>query len=332
MKLLITGGTGFIGSRLALKARRDGRAVVVAGQVNTDAERARLKELEAAGVEVEEGPLQDGAYARRISAGCDLVIHLAAAQHEANVPDTYFEAVNVEATRALLEASVAAGARRFVYGSTIGVYGEASAGVLSEESPPRPVNIYGRTKLAAERVVTSYATKLPTSIVRISETYGPGDFRLLKLFRAIDRGRFFMIGPGLNRRQVIHVDDLISILLRAGEHPAAVGEIFVAAGAEIMTTREMVDRIAAALRRAPPRARAPLWPFLMLAVAMEATLKPLGIQPPLHRRRLDFFRKSFVFDTTKVRDVLGYTPVVAFADGAAETAAWYRAMGYLPAR
>jgi len=332
MKLLVTGGTGFIGSRLALNARAGGRTVVVAGQVNTDAERARLNELNGAGVEVVPGPLQDAAYARRVSAGCDLVIHLAAAQHEANVPDAHFEAVNVEGTRTLLEASLAAGVRRFVYGSTIGVYGEAADTVLTEASPPRPVNVYGRTKLAAEGVVESFSGRLPTTIVRISETYGPGDFRLLKLFKAIDRGRFFMIGKGLNRRQVIHVNDLIAILLRAGEHPAAIGQVFVAAGAEIMTTRDLVKGIAAALGRPAPRLRLPLWPFLMLAVTMELTLKPLGISPPLHRRRLDFFRKSFVFDTRKVREILGYTPVVPFREGAAETAVWYRTMGYLPAR
>jgi len=331
MTWLITGGTGFIGSRLALKARREGREVVVAGQVNTDAERARLQELQAAGIAIEQGPLQDGAYARRVSAGCEVIIHLAAAQHEANVPDSYFESVNVEGTRTLLEASVAAGVRRFVYGSTIGVYGAAGGGVLSETSMPCPANIYGRTKLAAEGVVKQFASRVPVSIVRISETYGPGDFRLLKLFRAVDRGRFMMIGPGLNRRQVIHVDDLNSILLLAGEHPAAVNQTFVAAGAEVMTTRDMVQRIAVALQRRPPRLRVPLWPFLALAVVMEITLKPLGIQPPLHRRRLDFFRKSFVFDTRKVRDVLGFTPAVEFPAGAAETAAWYREQGHLSA-
>ena len=332
MKLLITGGTGFIGSRLALRARRDGRGVVVAGQVNTDAERDRLQELQAAGVEVVQGPLQDAVYARQVSEGCDLVIHLAAAQHEANVPDSYFESVNVEGTRTLLTASIAAKVRRFVYGSTIGVYGDATEGMLDESSTPRPVNVYGRTKLAAEYVVKSFSTRIETTIVRISETYGPGDFRLLKLFRAIDRGRFFMIGSGLNRRQVIHVEDLITLLLCASEHPSAVNQIFLGAGAEIMTTRDLVERIATALGRPRPRLRLPLAPFLLLAVAMEATLKPAGIQPPLHRRRLDFFRKSFVFDTTKTRELLACTPSVPFAEGAAETAAWYRAHGYLPAR
>ncbi|MEA2727455.1 MAG: hypothetical protein QOF70_1930, partial [Acetobacteraceae bacterium] len=196
-------------------------------------------------------------------------------------------------------------------------------------TPPRPLNVYGRSKLEAEGVVASYAQALETSIVRISETYGPGDFRLLKLFRAVDRGRFFIIGAGMNQRQAIHVGDLVRGLLLAASSPAAVGQTFVMAGQETMTTRVMVERVAEALGRKPPSWRAPLWPFLAAAVVMEKTLSPLGIQPPLHRRRLDFFRKSFVLSSAKARAVLGFAPTIAFAAGAVETARWYRDKGYL---
>jgi nucleoside-diphosphate-sugar epimerase len=329
MKILITGGTGFIGSRLALEARGRGHEIVVAGQLNSDPERARAKELENAGIRVDQGPLQDPAYAHRVVDGCDTVIHLAAAQHEANVPDAYFFDVNVNGTQTLLDAGKSAGLRRFVYGSTIGVYGDASGQTLDENTPPRPVNVYGRSKLRAEQVVHSYAQALETSIVRISETYGPADFRLLKLFRAVNRGRFFIIGSGLNRRQVIHVRDLARGLLLAATSPAAVGETFVMAGAQIMTTRDLVREVAGALGRPPPSLRVPMWPFLAAALCFERTLSPLGIQPPLHRRRLDFFRKSFVFSTVKAQQLLGFTPAVSFADGARETAAWYRDQGYL---
>src|SRR5262249_983986 len=157
---------------------------------------------------------QDADFAQRAVEGCDLVIHLAAAQHEANVPESYFREVNVDGTRRLLEASRGAGVKRFVYGSTIGVYGEASSDTLDENTPPHPMTMYGRSKLEAERVVRAYEG-LPTSIVRISETYGPGDFRLLKLFKGIQKNRFFVIGAGRNRRQVIHVEDLIQGLLLA---------------------------------------------------------------------------------------------------------------------
>ena len=330
MKILVTGGTGFIGSRLALDARARGHEIMVAGQLNSDAERARCNELSQAGIGIEQGPLQDADYARRICAGIQVVIHLAAAQHEANVPDEYFFDVNVNGTRTLLDASKQAGIERFVYGSTIGVYGESGGQILDETTAPRPLNVYGRSKLAAEEVVKSYGIQLPTSIVRISETYGPGDFRLLKLFRALDRGRFIIVGSGQNRRQAIHVRDLVQGLLLAAIHPAALGETFVLAGQETMTTRQMVEHVARSLGRTAPNWHVPMWPFLAAAMAMEKTLSPLGIQPPLHRRRLDFFRKSFVFSTAKAQRLLGFTATVPFAAGTVETANWYREQGYLP--
>ena len=329
MKLLVTGGTGFIGSRLALDAHRGGHQVVVAGQLNSAAERQRAQELADAGIGIEQGALQDLSFARRVADGCEAVIHLAAAQHEANVADRYFFDVNVNGTRTLLEASRLAGVSRFVYGSTIGVYGEYRGQALDENTPPQPMNVYGRSKLEAEGVVGSYRDQLATCIVRISETYGPGDFRLLKLFRAIDGGRFFMIGSGLNRRQAIHVADLVRGLMQATVSPTAIGETFVMAGQEIMTTCEMVQSVASALGRRPPRWRAPLWPFLAAAVAMEYTLKPMGINPPLHRRRLDFFRKSFVLSSAKAHRLLNFSPTVGFAAGTVDTATWYRANRYL---
>src|SRR3989337_4511044 len=96
-----------------------------------------------------------------------------------------------------------------------------------ENSPVRPENIYTRTKLEAEALVRSFGSHFEICIVRIAETYGPGDHRLLKLFRSIARGHFFMIGSGNNRRQCIHVDDLARGLLLATEHPAANGQPFV---------------------------------------------------------------------------------------------------------
>jgi dihydroflavonol-4-reductase len=329
MRLLLTGGTGFIGSRLALEARKRQMDVAVTGMIKHDADHARVAELQRAGVTVQTGQLQDPEFARQVVAGRDTVIHLAAAQHESGVPDSYFEAVNVTGTDCLLAASREAGVRRFVYGSTIGVYGSAAQGTLDESSPPNPDNVYGRTKLAAERVVREKAGEIETCIVRISETYGPGDFRLLKLFRAIDRGKFLMIGSGENRRQVMHVDDLVRALLIVAAHAAAVGETFVLPGEEVLTTRQMVDVIAAVLGRSVPRVRLPMWPFLTAAVLFEAVFKPLRIDPPLHRRRLDFFRKTFVFSTDKARRLLGFVPQISFRDGARDTAEWYGRQGLL---
>jgi dihydroflavonol-4-reductase len=330
MKLLVTGATGFIGSRLALHAHSTGIDVLATGRAETRTEIDRLSELRAAGVPVEPAMLQDTSLIRRLLRGRDTVIHLAAAQHEAEMPEAYFRSINVDAVRSLLEACNTNGLRRFVYGSTIGVYGEAGDQPLDEDSPVRPENAYTRTKLEAEALVRNHAADFETCIVRIAETYGPGDQRLLKLFRSIARGHFFMIGAGNNRRQCIHVDDLIRGLLAAAHHQAARGQTFVFAGSEIMTTNEMVDRIARALHRSPPRLQLPMWPFVAAAGVMETALPPLHIQPPLHSRRLDFFRKSFVFSTSRAQRLLDFRPSIDFRSGAHDTAQWYRERGLLP--
>jgi dihydroflavonol-4-reductase len=330
MRLLVTGATGFIGSTLAFEARRRGYEVMAAGQLNSPVEVQRQSHLQAAGVQVITGALQDPQFTRSLAAGCDVVIHLAAAQHEANVPDSYFRAVNVEGTQNLLNAARTVGVRRFVYGSTIGIYGSARDGVLSEDSAPRPDNIYGVTKLEAEQAVrAAHAPDFATTIVRISETYGPGDARLLKLFRGINKGAFMLIGNGMNVRQLIHVHDLVNGLLLAAEHPRAAGETFVLAGTEVLSTRDMVTQIAEALQRRVPKGHLPMLPFMVGAVVMETLLRPLGIQPPLHRRRLDFFRKSFLFSVEKARTLLGFDPRKTFREGARETADWYRQTGQL---
>src|SRR5690606_40266646 len=133
---------------------------------------------------------------RRLDESADTVFHLAAAQHESNFGIDYFRAVNVCGTRNLLDACEEAGVERFVYGSTIGVYGSARNGHLDESSAPRPENVYGLTKLEAERAVAARGDRLKWTIVRISETYGPGDGRLVKLFRLVDTGVVPIIGSG----------------------------------------------------------------------------------------------------------------------------------------
>lgn len=329
MKVLITGATGFIGSRLALRSIQQGHSVVALGQTNTDAERSNLQVLEQAGVRVVLGSVADEDKIAIAIEGCDIVFHLAAAQHEANVPDQHFWDVNVSGTENMLNAALKAGVKRFMHGSTIGVYGSAAEGEISEDAPARPDNIYGRTKLEAEQRVLGYADRLPLTIVRISETYGPGDRRLLKLFKAIDKRVFFMIGSGGNKHQLIYVDDLIDGMYLLAHEANALGKIMVLVGSEVLTTRDMVEKIAESLGVKLRRFRAPLWPFMAAAYVLEKALRPLGIQPPLHRRRMDFFRKSFFFSPGRAVTLFGFKPRMSFSAGAAETAKWYRENGYL---
>ena len=329
MKVLITGGTGFIGSRLAYRCKQRGDEVVILAQVNTAAEKENTDELKQQGFNIVVGGVSEKDKVDQAVNGCDVVFHLAAAQHEANVPDQHFWDVNVEGTRNLLDASIKANIKRFVHGSTIGVYGVEMQGELSETSPLKPDNIYGVTKKAGEELVLSYKDKLPVTAIRISETYGPGDRRLLKLFKGIKKRKFFVIGDGENKHQLIYVDDLIDGMFLAAEKEAALGEVFVLAGDEVLTTNDMVEVIADIIEVEKLKFKAPMWPFYILAIIMEKTLRPLGIQPPLHRRRLDFFKKTLYFSPDKSASLLGFKAGTDFKKGSAQTAAWYQQQGML---
>ncbi|MEW6570091.1 MAG: NAD-dependent epimerase/dehydratase family protein [Nitrospirota bacterium] len=326
MKVLISGGTGFIGSQLAIKCLEKGYSVKVLGQENTPAEKENKKLIEDKGAEVILGSVTDRELLFQSLNGIDIVFHLAAAQHEMNVPDKRFWDVNVIGTQNMLDASVRAGIRRFVHGSTIGVYGKLS-GIINEQSPCNPDNIYGVTKLEGEKLVLSFQDKLSAVIIRIPETYGPGDRRLLKLFKAINKNMFFMIGDGKNLHHLIYIDDLIEGMFLAATNENAVREIFILAGKEPLTTNEMVALIAEQLGKDIPKIRIPFYPLVIVATIIERVLRPIGIQPPIHRRRMDFFKKSFTFSQEKALKILGFVPKVDFKHGVLETARWYKDMG-----
>ena len=113
-------------------------------------------------------------------------------------------------------------------------------------------------------------------------------------------------------------------MLAASLSDKAAGEIVLLAGKEVVTTDEMIDAIASTLDQSVGGFQVPVFPFLVVAVARETTLSPLGIQPPIHRRRMDFFRKSFLFSLDKSSNVLGFNPKTGFTQGAQQTAQWYK--------
>jgi nucleoside-diphosphate-sugar epimerase/2-polyprenyl-3-methyl-5-hydroxy-6-metoxy-1,4-benzoquinol methylase len=328
MKVLITGGTGFIGSRLALRCKERGYDVKVLGLANTPAEAQNILELKRKAVEVTPVSVQDRDGLTRELKDVDIVYHLAAAQHEMNVPDDHFREVNVGGTRNVIEAAIEAGVKRFVHGSTIGVYGIVD-GPIDESTPCNPENIYGETKLEGEELALSYKDKLPVVVIRIPEVFGPGDRRLLKLFKMIQKNRFFMIGNGENFHHLIYIDDLIQAFFLAAEKDEALGQVFLLAGEKPIPTSEMIDSIAKHLNAKGSLFRVPFGPVYLAAATMESVLRPIGIQPPLHRRRMDFFKKSFELSWKKAHKFLSYQPMVNFSDGVLETARWYAAMGYI---
>ncbi len=330
MHILITGGTGFIGSRLALACLGRGDNVTVLGQTNTPAETENAKEIKAAGGTIRLCSVLDRTEIESAMQSVDIVYHLAACQHEANVPDQRFWDVNVTGTRNMLDAAVKAGAKRFIHGSTIGVYRADKNEITRDDSPLEPGNIYGRTKLEGEKVVRECRDKIPAVIIRIPETYGPGDRRLVKLFKTIHKDRSFLVGGGRNLHHLIYIDDLIDVFFESTTSDEAVGETFVVAGEKALTTREMMTTIGHELGRKGWRVTIPFAPLYLLATVMELVMKPLRIQPPLHRRRMNFFILNFSFACNDAWRVLRFRPGIDFAEGVKRTAEWYREKGLIP--
>jgi dihydroflavonol-4-reductase len=323
-RILVTGGTGFTGSHLVRSLVADGHEVRV---VARNAERARA--TLPPGVEIAEGDVADAAVIGRAVRGRDVIYHIAAAYREAGIPDSRYREVHVDSTRHLLDAGRAEGVRRMVHCSTIGVHSHIENPPADETWPFTPGDIYQETKAEGELLAMAYHREhgFPVSVVRPASIYGPGDLRLLKLFRAVARRRFAMIGSGEPFFHMVHVSDLVRGLRLAADHEAAVGEAFIIAGDQYCTLNELVRRIATAYRVAPPRLRVPVWPFMLAGWACEKICVPLRIEPPIYRRRVSFFVKSRGFSIEKARRILGYEPRVPLQEGIEETARWYREQG-----
>lgn len=331
MRLLVTGGTGFIGSHLAEEGRRRGAEVVVLGLTDRPEERANVELLRRQGVEIVPGSITDEALCRQAVRGATHVFHLAVAMREGGKSDAFFESVNLDGTRRLLEAASAEGVRRFIYCSTIGIYGHRAPGITREDSPLAPGNIYERTKVSAERLVRELggARGLPWVVLRPADVYGPRDQRLLKLFAGVSRGRFPLFGRGEGRRHMIYVDDVVAGFFRACERDEALEQGLILAGPRPCTLRELIAMVQAAVGSRRFGVRLPLGPMLGLAAVVEDVCQALGLDPPIYRRRMDFFWSDSEFDTSRARRALDWVPRVDLPEGIRKTLDDYRRTGAL---
>ena len=330
MRVLVSGTTGFTGGHLARSLA--GRGVEVRGLVRP-VSRERAAALDEAGVEVVLGDLTDASSLVPACDGVDIVYHIAATYRTAGQRAATYRAVNAYGTCALLDAARAAGVTRFVHCSTVGVHGHVENPPANEDAPLAPGDIYQKTKLEGERLARSAGRAGPMEVVVVRPTaiYGPGDTRFLKMFRGIATRRFPMLGAGAVSYHLTYIDDLVEGLRLCGETPAAAGRTYVLAGPCYTTLAELVRVIADELDVAPPRWHFPVWPVWVAGALCEAVCVPLGVEPPLYRRRVDFFTKNRAFDAARARQELGFTPVVDLVEGVRRTAAWYREQGWLVA-
>jgi nucleoside-diphosphate-sugar epimerase len=325
VRVALTGATGYTGGRVleALAARGDQLSILV--RPSSDAGRLDERARRVVG-----DLAQDEALSRLVE-GCDAVVHVAAVYRTAGHSDAYYRDVNVGGTERLLEAAARAGVRRFVHTSTVGVHGHVARPPADESSPLAPGDIYQRTKAEAEQLALRFGRErgLPVVVVRPGAIYGPGERRLLKLFRAIARGRYAIVGSGRPFYHPVYIDDLVAGFLLALDHPAASGEAFILAGPSYVSQSELAALVARVTGGRVLPLRIPATPLRWAGALCEALCVPLGIEPPLHRRRVEFWTKSRAFSIEKARSTLGYAPRVDVEEGVARTAAWYRQAGWL---
>lgn len=321
--VFVTGVNGFIAGHLAERLRAAG--VPVCGL-------ARRPEaatwLAAQGVEVRAGDLSDFAALTAALEGCRSVVHAAAWTGGPGLGAERAWETNVAGTAHVLAAARAARVERFVYISSVAVYGLNRAPLIDESMPTLPVGqLYPDSKITAEAEVR--AAGLPYVIVRPASTYGPrGDAWTLGPIEDIRRGRLVLLGQDRGLVTPGYIDNVIDGLLLTLGHPAALGETFNLCDDRAVTFREFYLAYARMLHRDRLPA-VPGWLARLSRTAPAGWARRLLGRRPIGPWSLHFRLNPSQFSIERVHRLLGYRPAVEFAEGMRRTETWLRQAGYL---
>jgi nucleoside-diphosphate-sugar epimerase len=327
MKVLVTGGSGFLGSHVAEQFSLAGHHVVAL--VRKSSNRKFLSTL--ANLEFAEGSVEDRAAVDRAMKDVDAVVHsagLVKARSEAE----FFEC-NTQGTVNLLEAAAthAPNLRRFVHVSTLEACGPSLDGRPVPLEQERPVTAYGRSKLAAEKEVRARASRLPVVILRPAAIYGPRDVEILEAFRAVRRRQYPVIGDGSMLGCYTYGPDCARACIQAVFEEVPSGSVyFVDDGQPLSMARAMGEVLPEALGRAPLVRFGVPFPLLKLAsIGVEAYGRVRGKAVMLTREKVAMLSHHWVCESQKTREDLKWSPEVSFPEGARRTAKWYEENGWL---
>ncbi|GMR06267.1 MAG: NAD-dependent epimerase/dehydratase family protein [Gammaproteobacteria bacterium] len=328
-KLLVTGAAGFIGG--ALFKRLVEYDLDVVGTVLYEEEATALRDK---GYKVEVLDLASDQAWDGLLQGANIVFNIAALFQEVENSEAMYHKVNVDGTLKLIKTAEKAGVERFVHCSTVGVHGHVKEIPCTERTPFNPMDEYHRTKLEGELAVLDYARTLGDSgmivtVNRPAMVYGPGDTRMMKIFKAIDSGKFMMIGSGEVLAHLGYIDDQVDSLILNGVRPRDMIhlEAFNIASSKPITLNELSRFIADAAGVKLSKVKIPVAPVWFAGLVCEIICRPFGIKPPIFRRRVGFFTHNRAFDISKANDLLNYHPKVNDQDGIKITLDWYKEKG-----
>ncbi|MEU7244559.1 dTDP-glucose 4,6-dehydratase [Streptomyces sparsogenes] len=314
MRILVTGGAGFIGSNFVRQTVRNeypalaGAEVTVVDKLTYAGRRENLAPVSGSPVlRFVAGDICDGPLMREVMRGVDLVVHFAAESHvDRSISGAEeFVRTNVLGTQTLLTSALEAGVGRFVHVSTDEVYGslDADGTPWTEEEPLAPNSPYAASKASADLMVLAFHRThgLPVCLTRGSNTYGPYQYpeKIIPLFvsNLLAGRKVPLYGDGANVREWLHADDHcrgVALVAEGGEP----GEIYNVGGGTELTNRELTER-------------------LLELLGLDGSMVEQVADRKGHDRR-------YAMDISKISAALGYKPTVPFEDGLAATVDWYR--------
>lgn len=328
MKILVTGASGFLGSHVAEQLSKQGHAV--RALVRRSSNKKFLQTL--ANVELAEGSVEDAERVAEAVKGVDAIVHsagLVKARSEAE-----FHLTNVKGTENLVVAAKAhaPGLKRFVFVSSLAVAGPSMDGVPVHASrEPMPVTHYGRSKLAAERIVLAAKGELPVVVLRPAAIYGPRDAEVFAFFQSITRGLLPTVGLKTSTMSVIYGADCADACIKAITADVPSGAIFFVDDGRPLLLNEMLEEIERALgKKALLRLHLPMPVVWAAATASELFGRVTNKAVMLTRDKMNEIRQPhWVCSSEETRRALDWEPRVGLAEGTKLTAQWYRENGWL---
>jgi len=320
--ILVTGATGFIGSHLVERLAAQGRSVRCLVR--------RAVQLPA-GVECAPGDLAAGIGLAEALRGVDTVIHLAGVTKALAAAD--YDRGNRLATANLLCA--AAGVTRLVHVSSLAAAGPSPRdGALTEDDPPRPISLYGRSKLAGEAAVRASALAVRSIIIRPPVVYGPRDKDVFQVLRSVARGWMIEVGqaPSQTPRRFSHiyVGDLVDGLIAAADAPGAAGEVFYIANLTPSSWQEFAAMAARLMNRRFRIVNIPERAAYAMGYCAEVWSRLTSKPGILSRDKVrEAVCPGWVCDPSRVRQQLGFCAGASLEEGLRRTLDWYKEAGWL---
>ncbi len=323
MNILITGGTGFVGTAFRTALAKRGHSFVSFDLHPPD---------QPAG-EYIRGDVRDPPALTAAMKNVDAVIHLAAAHHDFGISRETFEAVNIEGTQNVCTAMCECGVKKLVFYSTVALYG-SKAGIATESSAPAPESDYGRTKLGAEAECRKWSESNQQNhclILRPTVIFGPGNFaNMYSLIRQVESGKFLRVGAMENIKSLAYVDNIVAATLSLWlDKPEKLDgfEIFNYVDQPDLTSRQIVEAIYSGLGRKPPAFFVPYLIARLLVVPFDLIIKLTGKNLPVSSARIRKLAKANTqFDASRIHDLIEIE-TRSVQSGIREMVEWYLEAG-----